>query len=145
MLGRVRNSSGSGSVVLKRVCEFQQCSGSGLSGFTSEVRVFGFVGFGFKFCYLANKKLHKMHCQLINLTDKKLWKHRNVFFLSKCLQNSTLLQDFCLFRGVSGTHGFEVRVRVWSGLQISAMFRFGFIGFHFWSSGFRVCRVPTQH
>ena len=55
-----------------RVCKFQQFLGSGLSGFTSEVRVFGFVGFGSKFCYLANKKLHKMHCQLNNMTNKKL-------------------------------------------------------------------------
>ena len=53
---RVQISSGSGSAFwanfgfgFHRVYKFQQSSGSGLSGFTSKVRVLGFIGFGFRF------------------------------------------------------------------------------------------------
>ena len=51
---RAQISSGSGSACwakfgfgFHRVFKFQQSSGSGLSGFTSKVRVLGFIGFGF--------------------------------------------------------------------------------------------------
>jgi len=44
--------------------------------------------------------------------------------------------------GLKFGFGFDL---VWSGLHIWAKFGFGFIGFHFWNSGFRVYRVPTQH
>ena len=57
--GRVQNSSGSGGFAFfakfgfgfDRVCIFQQCSGSGLSGFTFDVRVIGYFGFGFELYY----------------------------------------------------------------------------------------------
>ena len=54
MLGLVQNSSGSGLVSGQSLgsgfigfANFPQCSGSGLSGFISEVQVLGFIGFGF--------------------------------------------------------------------------------------------------
>ena len=56
VLPRAQISSGSGSACwakfgfgFHRVFKFQQSSGSGLSGFTSKVRVLGFIGFGFRF------------------------------------------------------------------------------------------------
>ena len=51
---RAQISSGSGSACwakfgfgFDRIFKFQQSSGSGLSGFTSKVRVLGFIGFRF--------------------------------------------------------------------------------------------------
>ena len=55
---RAQISSGSGSACwakfgfgFHRVFKFQQCSGSGLSGFTFDVRVLGFFGFGLELYY----------------------------------------------------------------------------------------------
>ena len=57
----------------------------------------------------------------------------------------TKCDHFLVFLNTSGTRGFELRVRVWSGLTILQKFGFGFVGFHFQSTGFRVSRVPSRH
>ena len=50
----------------------------------------------------------------------------------------TKICHFLVILNTSGTRGFELRVRVWSGLTILQNFGFGFVGFHLQSSGFRV-------
>ena len=49
-----------------RVCKFQQSSGSGLSGFIFELRVLGFIGFGFEIDYQVSLKLQIIQCILID-------------------------------------------------------------------------------
>ena len=53
----------------------------------------------------------------------------------------TKFGQFLVILNTSGTRGFELRVRVWSGFTILQKFGFGFVGFHFQSSGFRVPEV----
>ena len=69
------------------------------------------------------------------------------YFLFTSLYEKKLSQlaNFTKNNWLSGTLGFELRVRVWSGLTILQKFGYGFVGFHFQSSGFRVSRVPSRH
>ena len=74
MLGRVQNSSGSGlesgqkfGFGFDRVCQFQQSSGSGLSGSLAKVRVLGFIGFGFDLIFKVNFKCLKIDGKSCNL------------------------------------------------------------------------------
>ena len=82
------------------------------------------------------------------LSAKEKWQHQIVILAEKwdIFWFSNVYSSNCFIKmNTSGTGRFHVRVRVWSGLHISAKFGFGFIFFHFWSSSFWVYRVPTQH
>ena len=74
MLDRVQNSSGSGlesgqkfGFGFDRVCQFQQSSGSGLSGSLAKFRVLGFIGFGFDLIFKVNFKCLKIDGKSCNL------------------------------------------------------------------------------
>ena len=56
----------------------------------------------------------------------------------------TKCDHFLVFLNTSGTRGFELQVWVWSGLTFLQKLGFGFVGFHFQSSGFQVSRDPCR-
>ena len=51
---------------------------------------------------------------------------------------------FLVILNTSGSRGFELQVRVWSGLTILQKFGFGFVGFHFQTSCFWVSRFQSR-
>ena len=68
--------------------------------------------------------------------------------ISKCnfiIYNIWLkMGHFLVILNTSGSRGFELQVRVWSGLTILQKLGFGFVGFHFQTSCFRVSRFQSR-